>query len=605
MKKQVKKYTIHQFMKNITIIGTALSSDGRKILFSSDESGIFNAHEIDLETGKASKLTDSQDSVFIVGYLPEGNGFLFEKDNGGNEISHIYLKDADGNEKDLTPDEKAKAMFHSWSDDGKGFYFLSNKRDPKYFDIYYMDIKSLEADLILENNEGFNPGPVSPNGRFIALSKTVTMNDVEMYIKDLKTGELTHITPHEGEVFYDPVSFSRDSKILYFITDEDREFKYLKKYNLSSGTSEPFKVFAWDIVFAKFSKNNRFLALAINNDARIELKIYDLKKDIEIDLPELPKGVVSDFDFSRDERFLALVADASNSPRNLFLLDFQTGEIKKLTDSLNPEIDPEDLVEAEVVRFKSFDGLEIPGILYKPKGLKKGEKVPALVYVHGGPGGQTILSYSPMFQYLVNHGYAIFAVNNRGSSGYGKTFFMAADHRHGELDLADCVEAKRFLETLDFIDGTKIGIIGASYGGYMVLAALAFKPEVFKVGIDIFGVSNWLRTLKEIPPWWGAMKDALYRKIGDPYKEEEYLRSISPLFHAEKIVKPLLVLQGANDPRVLKIESDEIVEKVKENGVPVEYIVFEDEGHGFTKKANQLKAYEKILEFLDKHLATA
>lgn len=197
-----------------------------------------------------------------------------------------------------------------------------------------------------------------------------------------------------------------------------------------------------------------------------------------------------------------MVADASNSPRNLFLLDFQTGEIKKLTDSLNPEIDPEDLVEAEVVRFKSFDGLEIPGIFYKPKGLKKGEKVPALVYVHGGPGGQTILSYSPMFQYLVNHGYAIFAVNNRGSSGYGKTFFMAADHRHGELDLADCVEAKRFLETLDFIDGTKIGIIGASYGGYMVLAALVFKPEVFKVGIDIFGVSNWLRTLKEIPPWW-------------------------------------------------------------------------------------------------------
>ncbi|AKI98277.1 peptidase S9 [Kosmotoga pacifica] len=591
-------------MKNTTISGTALSSDGRKILFSSDESGVFNAYEMDLETGKVSKLTDSQDSVYIKGYLPDGSGFLFEKDNGGNEISHIYLKDADGNERDLTPGEKVKAMFHSWDDDSKGFYFLSNKRDSRYFDVYYMDLKNFKAELIFENSEGFNPGPISSDGRFIALSRAITMNNFEMYIKDLKTDELLHITPHKGEVFYAPVCFSKDSRALYFITDEDREFRYLKKYILSTGTSETVKSFAWDVLFAKLSKNNKFLAVTINNDARIELKLYDLERDMEINLPELPKGEITDFDFSKDEKFLAFVADASNSPKNLFFLNFQTGEFKKLTDSLNPEITPEDLVEAEVVRFKSFDGLEIPGILYKPKGIEKGERVPALVYVHGGPGGQTMLGYRPLFQYLVNHGYAIFAVNNRGSSGYGKSFFKAADHKHGELDLADCVEARRFFETLDFIDKAKIGIIGGSYGGYMVLAALAFKPEVFEVGIDIFGVSNWVRTLKGIPPWWGAMRDALYKKIGDPYKEEEYLISISPLFHAERIVKPLLVLQGANDPRVLKVESDEIVEKVRKNGVPVEYVIFEDEGHGFTKKANQLKAYKTILEFLDKYLAS-
>jgi len=193
-------------------------------------------------------------------------------------------------------------------------------------------------------------------------------------------------------------------------------------------------------------------------------------------------------------------------------------------------------------------------------------------------------------------------VNNRGSSGYGKQFFKAADHKHGELDLDDCVSAKDYLKTLEFIDPARIGIIGGSYGGYMVLAALAFRPDEFELGVDIFGVSNWLRTLREMPAWWGAQRVALLKKIGDPETEEDYLRQISPLFHADNIKKPLLVIQGANDPRVLKAESDEIVEKARANGVDVEYVIFDDEGHGFRKKKNQIRANEVIINFLKKHL---
>jgi dipeptidyl aminopeptidase/acylaminoacyl peptidase len=225
--------------------------------------------------------------------------------------------------------------------------------------------------------------------------------------------------------------------------------------------------------------------------------------------------------------------------------------------------------------------------------------------VHGGPGGQTTKGYSAVLQYLANHGYVVLGINNRGSSGYGKTFFVADDQKHGKEPLWDCVEGKKYLAKLPYVDPNRIGIIGGSYGGYMVLAALAYQPDVFAVGVDIFGVSNWLRTLESIPTWWEAQRTALYNEIGDPVKQRDMLREVSPVFHANRIRKPLLVLQGANDPRVLKAESDDIVAAVKQNGVAVEYIVFSDEGHGFSKKKNQIEGYGAVLRFLDKYLKGA
>jgi len=257
------------------------------------------------------------------------------------------------------------------------------------------------------------------------------------------------------------------------------------------------------------------------------------------------------------------------------------------------------------VRFESYDGLEIPGVLYRPHGATEGDPAPALVMVHGGPGGQARIGYSPLKQYLVNHGYALFDINNRGSSGYGKTFFAADDRCHGECDLGDVVEGKEMLGSLVWVDGEHIGIIGGSYGGYMVAAALAFQPEVFDVGVNIFGVTNWLRTLTSIPAWWGPQRDALFAELGDPRTDEERLRRISPLFHAENITKPMIVLQGANDPRVLQVESDEIVQALKDNGVPVEYVLFDDEGHGFRNRDNEIEGYKAIRAFLDQYLAPA
>jgi dipeptidyl aminopeptidase/acylaminoacyl peptidase len=199
----------------------------------------------------------------------------------------------------------------------------------------------------------------------------------------------------------------------------------------------------------------------------------------------------------------------------------------------------------------------------------------------------------------------VLGINNRGSSSYGRTFFTADDRKHGHEPLDDCVEGKKYLASLPFIDPDRIGIIGGSYGGYMTLAALAFRPEAFAVGVDIFGVSNWLRTLESIPPYWESFREALYTEIGDPKRDRAMLQEISPVLHADRIRRPLLVLQGANDPRVIKPESDDIVAGLKKHGVPVGYIIFADEGHGFTKKKNRIEGNRAILEFLDKHLKSA
>jgi dipeptidyl aminopeptidase/acylaminoacyl peptidase len=400
-------------------------------------------------------------------------------------------------------------------------------------------------------------------------------------------------------------AFDPDGKALYYLTSEGGEFSRVKRYVLGTGAHEEVEKADWDVLYTGFSKHGRYRVTAINEDARTVVRLHDLKEGKLVPLPELPAADITSGRISPTERHLAFYVNGDRSPSNLYVHTLGEAAPRRLTDSLNKEIDPEDLVESEVVRFRSFDGTVIPNILWKPHQATPQAKAPALVWVHGGPGGQTRKGYSALVQYLVNHGYVVLGVNNRGSSGYGQSFFTADDQKHGREPLWDCVEAKRYLATLPYVDEDRIGIIGGSYGGYMVLAALAFQPEVFAAGVDIFGVSNWLRTLESMPSWWEAQRKALFKEMGDPAAQKDMLREISPVFHADRIRRPLIVLQGANDPRVIKPESDDIVAAVKKNGVPVEYVVFPDEGHGFTKRPNQIKGYGAIREFLDQHLKAA
>jgi dipeptidyl aminopeptidase/acylaminoacyl peptidase len=535
--------------------------------------------------------------------LPGDDRFLYTNDKGGDENSHIYLREKDGKERDLTPGDKVKANFLKWSRDQKSFFFSTNERNPKFFDVYEIGLANLRPKLIYEDEKGFQFADISNNGRFIAFKKQGNSTaDSDVYLYNTETKEMKNITPHKDVVGNDPETFDVNSKYLYFLSNEGGEFMYVARYDLGNGNREEVERAPWDVSACYFSKNGKYRVVAINEDARTKIKIYEEATGKLVPLPPLPEGDINGVNISDSESKMAFYHDGPRSPGNLYVYDFATKKATRLTDSLNPEINPNDLVESRVMRFKSFDGLEIPAILYTPHGASAEHKVPAMVKVHGGPGGQARLPYNASTQYFVNHGYAVLDVNNRGSSGYGRTFHMADDQKHGREPLWDCVAAKKYLQSLDYVDGGKIGIIGGSYGGYMVLAALAFQPEEFNAGIDIFGVSNWVRTLQSIPPYWESERKALYTEIGDPATQADMLRAISPLFHADKITKPLMVLQGANDPRVIKPESDEIVDAIKKRGGVVEYVVFDDEGHGFTKKANEIRAYKAILDFLDKYL---
>ena len=582
----------------------AFSAQSGDLLISSDETGIFNAYRVDVKSGAREPLTASTDSgIYAVGWFPSDDRFLYTQDGNGDELTHVFVQTATAESIDLTPGERVKAGFMGWSADNASFFIFTNERDSAAFDVYRYSADDYQRQLVYTNTEGLELNDVSADGRWVVLTRNNSNADSDLFLVDVgaEVPELVNITPHEAPVNHSVFGFSPNSKTLVYATDEFGEFTQAWSLDLETGERALEYAAEWDVLSVDFSPSGRYRVVAINEDARTSLIVLDRQAGVELEIGALPKGDISQVRFSRDESSLSVGINSDTSPTDLFYMPIG-GEPLRLTRALNASIDQAHLVASDVIRFPSFDGLQVPGLLYKPKNASAEQPVPMMINVHGGPGGQSRKGYRAEVQYLLNHGYAVFSINNRGSSGYGKTFYHLDDKRHGEDDLDDVVAAHAYLGALDWVDGDRIGVMGGSYGGYMVAAALAFRPDVFKVGINIFGVTNWLRTLTSIPDWWGSFRTALYDELGDPATDSDRLTRISPLFHAENITKPLLVVQGANDPRVLQVESDELVEKVRENGVPVRYVLFEDEGHGFRKRENRITAAEAYLAFLDEYL---
>lgn len=608
----VETYSAESFFETTSFVaassaGNAFSSDGTSVLLSSDESGVFNAYSVNIESAERTQLTQSTGTANIgLTYFPEDNRILYTADQGGDELNHIWVRELDGTVTDLTPGDNVKAQFVRWSDDGESFFVTTNERDAKAFDLYRYQSGDYAREMVFENTQAFQPGALDATGRWLALIKPRTAADADVYLADLSNDDPPQlITEHEGNIAYSVYDFTPDSSKLVLATNQHGEWNQAWAYTIADGTMSPYVTADWDVSFVGFSKTGRYRISGVNAEARTELSMFDHEAGRNVELPALPRGNVLFTRFSADDSRLAFLLNGDASPSDLYVLDMQSSEVKRLTKALNPAINPDHLVEATDVRYKSFDGLEIPSILYKPIKATSLNKVPAVVLVHGGPGGQTRHGYRALVQHLVNHGYAVLGANNRGSSGYGKTFFHMDDKQHGEADLKDIVWGRKYLESLDWIDSSAIGVIGGSYGGYITVAALTYHPDAFDVGIDIFGVTNWVRTLTSIPPWWESFREALYDEMGDPATDGDRHRAISPLFHADKITKPLLVVQGANDPRVLQVESDEIVEAVRANGVPVDYLLFDDEGHGFRNRNNRIAASNAYLKFLQQHMPGA
>lgn len=603
-------YTAQQFFESTSFgVGSAdgynFSPDGARVLVNSDKTGVFNAYLIPVVGGDPVALTASSDNaMFGESLFPRDGRLLYSSDSGGDELDHIYVREEDGTVRDLTPGDKLKAQFGGWNAAGDTFYIGTNERDEKAFDLYAYSTSDYSRRLVFQNDDAFSVGGFSADGRWVVLKKSITSANSDLYLVDLATAGARPqlVTAHDGNIAYDAHGFTRDSAKLVYATDEHGEYSQAWTYDLASGEKAPLLAADWDVAFVQFSPSGRYRVSAINEDALTALTILDTLSGKPVALTGLPQGNLGSIRFNADETAIAFGVNSDTSPNDIYVAELASGQAKRLTQALNPAIDERDLVEATIARFSSYDGVEVPGVLYRPKGASADSPVPAVVFVHGGPGGQSTRGYSAMVQHIVNHGYAVYAINNRGSSGYGKTFFHMDDKRHGDVDLKDVVASKAFLQGLDWVADDRIAIMGGSYGGYMTAAALTFHPDVFDAGINVFGVTNWVRTLESIPAWWGSFRDALFDEMGDPATDGERHRAISPLFHAGNVTKPMLVVQGANDPRVLQVESDELVAAVKANGVPVEYVLFPDEGHGFIKKENRITASEAYLKFLDEHI---
>ena len=597
----IENYSIETLMSNNRTSGGYFSKDASRLIYSSDKTGVFNIYEVDLATKKETQKTYSKkESYFVQGYSPLTNEIIYSADKGGNENSHLYLI-RNSESIDLTPGEDTKASFFGWTKDQTNMYFQSNSRDPKYFDLYKIDIKTLETKMIFQNDMAYSYNSISENDKYLVFKLSISRNEDTMFLYDLETRIKIEISNKKAN--YSGQGFDKNDKNYFYTTNYDGDFYYLMSYNMTSGERDLVYKTDWDVRNSYLTKNNTYRVISINEDAKNRLVVVNNNENSTLNFKGLEGLNIDGVYFSENEEILRISVRSSKSPGEIYTYNLTNDELIKITSNLNSKINPSNLVEGNIIRYESFDGLKIPAIFYKPKNATKEEKVPALVWVHGGPGGQSRIGYRPLIQYLVNNGYAILAVNNRGSSGYGKTFYSLDDKNHGEDDLKDCAWGKYWLQKQEYIDTEKIGIIGGSYGGFMTMAAMTFMPEEFKVGVNIYGVTNWVRTLRSIPAYWESSRNQLYREMGNPYtKDSVRLYNISPLFHAKNIKNPIMVLQGANDPRVLQIESDEMVKAARDSGTYVEYVLFEDAGHGFAKKQQQIEGYSKILNFVDNKL---
>jgi dipeptidyl aminopeptidase/acylaminoacyl peptidase len=601
-----RTYTIEQLMAGDSYGGFSFSPDNSKLLVTSNRTGIANIYVMPAEGGEMRPLTNSTvETVSSLGYFPHDERILFSSDQGGNERAHIYVRELDGTVRDTTPGERHVARFVDWAHDGRSFFVQMNSRDARYFDLYEISADGYRSEQIFENDRAYQIRSVSPDRRFVAMSRIVDNQTKHCYVFDRQTRQLRQLTA-EGPVACEPQDFAPTGHSLFYTTDDGGEFTFLVRQDLDSGTrSTVYRSERWDVSGASFSRDKNYLVVSVNEDARSRPYLFDARtlRPVRLANPA-PDASVGLMIANNAPRALMTLSNGA-TPGDIYLLDLRSGGRRLLLRSQAPEVNQADLVAGEVVRFRSYDGVQVPGILYRPRGARAGQRLPAVIHVHGGPGDESRIGYRPLVQYLVNHGYVVFEINNRGSSGSGRAFYHMDDRRHGSADLDDVVAAKNWLAQVHGVDPARVAIQGQSYGGFMALAGVTFRPEEFAAGIDLYGVSNWPRLLAATPAWWEDLRRLLFTEVGDPERDADYLRSISPLFHADRIRRPLLVLQGQNDPRVQPAESEDIVARVRANNVPVDYLLFPDEGHGFRKKANQIAAYRRILEFLDQHVRAA
>jgi dipeptidyl aminopeptidase/acylaminoacyl peptidase len=580
-----------------------LTPDGDRVLFVSNISGQFNLWSVELDGGWPDQLTNFTDnSVRGVAVRDDGT-ILFHADHDGDEFHQLYRIPADGGwPVQLTGREQVQHELSSgsWAPDGKSFAFSSNMRTPTDGEVFIWREGEDEPRYLF--GEGMYAFAVSfsPDGSKLLAVELRSNTDVSIWVIDVGTGDATEATPHDEDAKFLPGPWARDGSGFYLLTDEGREFTGLAFHSLGTGERTWVETPERDVEEVTGSQDGRVLAWIENADGWAEVRVRDLERGLDLPEPRLPRGAVSilgsGLSLSADGSRLAIVYESPLRPAEVFVVDTATGDGLPVTESRAAGLSALELQEPELVSYESFDGRQIPAWLYTPEG---DGPFPFGLLIHGGPEAQERPLYRPYVQYLLSRGIGVLATNIRGSTGYGKTYQKLIHHDWGGGDLEDWRHAAEWLKRQPFVDSDRLAVFGGSYGGFATLTCVTRLPEYWKAAVDIVGPSNLLTFVRAVPPQWLRF---MAQWVGDPDTEEEFLRERSPITYVDQVRAALLVIQGAKDPRVVKSESDQMVERLRELDREVDYVVFEDEGHGFTRYANDVHAYRLTCDWLESHL---
>jgi dipeptidyl aminopeptidase/acylaminoacyl peptidase len=596
------RYVFEQFVATRRYQPTlAFSPDGSQIAYSTNTSGQFNLWRQSSDGGYPHQLTTFEDrTVRDVAWSPDGETILFTADRDGDEFHQLYTIPARGGwPRALTdaPEVQHYLASEPWSPDGRTIAYAGNDRAPTDQDVILRDVAGGEVGRPLTGDASFFAVAWSPDGSLLTAVELRGNTDGDVHVISLRDGSTRLVTAHEGETKFFPGPWAADGSGFYLVTDEGREFQGLAFHDLTTDGRRWIETPEWDVdVVADSTGGGRVLAWVVNEDGSSRLRVRDLATGGDVALPALPEGVVEVVRVSPEGRKVGMLLTQPDHPMELFVIDLAGGSSTQLTHGFLGGIDPVDLIRPALVRYPTFDGRKIPAFLSRPRG---DGPFPAILSIHGGPEGQERPEYSALYQYLLHRGIAVLAPNVRGSTGYGKSYQKLIHRDWGGGDLRDFEAAVRFLHGLDWVDPNRIGVYGGSYGGFATLSCVSRLPDYWAAAVDIVGPANLVTFAKAVPPTWRRF---MADWVGDPETESDFLLERSPITYADRITAPLFVIQGANDPRVVRAESDQIVERLRARGVPVRYDVYEDEGHGFTKRANQVKAMRDAAAFFEEHL---
>ncbi|MGM0606012.1 MAG: S9 family peptidase [Halobacteriota archaeon] len=607
----MSRYDIDRYLNVRSAYGGSFSHDGDRLAFCMDTTGTPQVWSTDGPGRWPEQHTFSTERVTFARFSPTRPELVFGMDEGGNERAQLYRFDVPtGALTNLTRSPAAKHRFGGWSNDGDRIAFTSNRRDERVFDVYVQSRTGgrTAAELVHEGDGWLSLAGWSPDDTRLLVVQSYSNFDQDISVLDVETGERTHLTPHTGDVRYLSPEWGPDGESIYLVTDRATDTLRLERLDVES---EEFAVVStegtalgdeWNFDGVTVDPDTRRLVYSRNVDGYTELTAGELVDDDRIDpvpAPELPTGVAGGVTFSPDGDRYAVTVTASTANANVHVVEWTTGESTQWTRAATAAIPPETFVERELVRYPTFDGRQIPGFFSLPETDTGAGETPVIVDIHGGPESQRRPSFNPVTQYFLQEGYAIFEPNVRGSSGYG-TAYAALDDVEKRMDsVADVEAALEWLCEHPAVDPDRIVAMGGSYGGFMVLSALTEYPDLWAAGIDIVGIANFVTFLENTGEWRRSLREAEYGSLED---DRDFLESISPINTIDAIDAPLFVLHGANDPRVPIDEAEQIVDAAKKQGVPVRKLVFEDEGHGFTKLENRIEAYEAIVDFLEEHV---